>query len=93
MINFFSTLPAEVLDAIGVMGFGLYVINYSLLTFRRINSQAMTYFAVNWVAATCVLIGLLGAFNLAAALIQVFWIVISTIAITLRIVRPERFPS
>lgn len=86
----FSTIPTEVFDAIGVVGFGLYVLNYTLLTWHKVTSDQIMYFAVNLAAATLVLIGLTGAFNLAAALIQVFWIVISIIAIRIRLrqVRP-----
>lgn len=84
LMTFFSTLPTEVLDAIGVAGFGLYVLNYSLLTFRRIGSDQARYFVINLAAATMVMIGLTTAFNLAAALIQGFWIVISIVAIVMR---------
>ncbi|MCK0119160.1 hypothetical protein MWU61_01305 [Loktanella sp. F6476L] len=84
-MTYFSSLPTEVLDAIGVAGFGLYVLNYSLLTVQRIQSHQALYFMINGLAATMVLIGLLSAFNLAAALIQIFWIVISIIAIFIRL--------
>ncbi|MBB5720933.1 putative membrane protein [Loktanella ponticola] len=80
-----STVPTEVLDAIGVAGFGLYVLNYGLLTLQRVQSHQARYFIVNGLAATMVLIGLMSAFNLAAALIQIFWIVISSIAIVIRL--------
>lgn len=84
-MNFFSTLPAEVFDAIGVAGFGLYVLNYSLLTVQKLNAQQITYFVINLIAASMVLIGLIHAFNLASAMIQGFWIVISIYAIFTRI--------
>lgn len=48
MAQFFSTLPTEVFDAIGVAGFGLYVLNYAMLTFQRLSSASITYFAINW---------------------------------------------
>ena len=76
-------------ESIGVFGFALYVFNYTLLTFRKINSAAPLYFALNLCAASCVLIGLLVSFNLASALIQVFWVAISLTAIGLRWVRPD----
>jgi predicted membrane protein len=84
-MTYFSTLPAEVLDAIGVAGFGLYVLNYGLLTVQRVQSHQARYFALNGIAATMVLIGLMSAFNLASALIQIFWIVISIVAIIIRL--------
>ena len=72
-------------DVVGVLGFCLYVMNYSLLTLHRLTSHSVSYFVINWLAAAFVLFGLIGAFNLAAALIQLFWIVISSAAILLRL--------
>lgn len=89
MTPFLSTVPAEVFDAIGVAGFGLYVLNYTMLTFRKLGGETITYFALNWVAATLVLIGLTTSFNLASALIQIFWIGISTVAIVIRLRSPK----
>jgi predicted membrane protein len=84
-MNFFSTLSSEVLDAIGVAGFGLYVLNYSLLTVQRVQSHQICYFVINGLAAAMVLVGLMSTFNLASALIQIFWIFISITAIIIRI--------
>lgn len=83
-----STVPPLLIEMIGVAGFSLYVLNYCLLTLHRLTSQSSTYFVINMVAASCVLIGLTHSFNLASALIQVFWIVISITAIVMR-VRPN----
>lgn len=87
MIELVSRIPTEVIDAVGVAGFGLYVTNYVLLTAGRLRSEYITYFALNWCAATMVLIGLTASFNLASALIQVFWIGISTVGIAMRLKR------
>lgn len=84
-MTYFSTLPTEVLDAVGVAGFGLYVLNYGLLTFQRLQSNQVCYFVMNGFAAAMVLVGLMSAFNLASALIQVFWIIISIVAIVIRL--------
>ena len=91
MFNF-NDLPSEVFDVIGVAGFGLYVLNYFLLTLGRIDPNNAGYFVINLLAATLVMIGLSVAFNLAAALIQGFWIVMSVIAIAIRIRRRKRSP-
>lgn len=80
------------LDFIGVVGFGIYVLNYSLLTFHKLTSHSKTYFALNICAASCVLIGLIPSFNLASALIQSFWICISVTAIIVR-TRPNIQPA
>lgn len=73
-----------VADAIGVAGFGLYVLNYTMLTFRRIRTEHVAYFVINASAAGMVLVGLSASFNLASALIQIFWLIISLTAIVIR---------
>lgn len=88
MSHAFFLMPPALLEAIGIVGFGLYVLNYTLLTLHHLTSHSKTYFAINMVAASCVLIGLTQSFNLAAALIQGFWIVISFTAIVMRL-RPS----
>jgi len=91
MLDFFQALPPHLFEAIGVSGFALYVLNYTLLTFQRITSASTTYFALNLAAATLVLIGLTYSFNLASALIQLFWIAISIAAIAIRLRGPAQF--
>ena len=81
---FFNPEWAEI---IGVAGFALYVVNYSLLTTRVLSGDSIAYFAINLSAASLVLIGLSTNFNLAAALIQLFFIAMSILAIVLRMIR------
>ncbi|UYV38211.1 hypothetical protein N4R57_03740 [Rhodobacteraceae bacterium D3-12] len=71
----------------GVFGFALYVFNYAMLTFRRLSGDCITYYVINVSAASLVLLGLTASFNLAAAMVQGFWIVMSLIAISLRVMR------
>lgn len=84
----FSLFDPAVLDRIGVVGFVLYVINYSLLTLGWVSGDSVHYFAVNFLAAALVLIGLSNNFNLASALIQSFFITMSTLGIAIRLMRP-----
>jgi len=56
-----------------------------MLTLQRVKSESIRYFAINLAAASMVLIGLMSAFNLAAAMIQVFFIGSSTVAIIIRL--------
>ena len=76
-----------IFEIAGVFGFALYVMNYAMLTFRRLTGDCITYYVINFSAASLVLLGLTASFNLAAALVQGFWIVMSLIAITLRLMR------
>ena len=89
MLDLITRLPPAVFEAIGVVGFGVYVMNYTLLTFHRVTSHSKRYFALNLIASSMVLIGLTYSFNLASALIQLFWIVISITAIAVRL-RPTK---
>ncbi|MDG1069876.1 MAG: hypothetical protein P8P40_16095 [Sulfitobacter sp.] len=86
---FLNHTPA-LAELIGVGGFYLYVLTYPLLTFRVVTAPSLTYFCMNLTAASCVLIGLTASFNLASAMIQIFWISMSLIGITLQLMRAAR---
>ena len=77
----------SVFRMIGVLGFMVYVGTYTCLTLRILNSDSIRYFVINTTAATLVLISLSHEFNLASALIQIFWIFLGVIGITLRVKR------
>jgi len=77
-------------ELVGVAGFALYVLNYLFLTFQVFCARHLPYFIVNLVAASCVAVSLAHSFNLASMLIQVFWIVISVVAIGLRLTKTRR---
>lgn len=74
----------DVFRALGILGFGFYVLNYWLLSSRVLDSESKSFFALNTVAAALVLMSNYVEFNLASVLIQVFWIVIGTLAIIKR---------
>lgn len=78
-------------DVIGVIGFLLYLCNYILITFQHIDSRSIRFFVLNTLAAACVLFSLSEDFNLAAAMIQIFWIVLGIVAITVRLVPVWRY--
>ncbi|MGH1457511.1 MAG: CBU_0592 family membrane protein [Paracoccaceae bacterium] len=78
-------------ELLGILGFCTYVSNYTMLTLRVISADCLPYFFINLCAAGLVLIGLSGSFNLASALIQGFWIVISLIGIAVRLRRRRGF--
>ncbi|QUJ76919.1 hypothetical protein KDD17_02335 [Sulfitobacter albidus] len=84
----FDFLSPALADAIGLLGFALYVGNYALLTLHILCSRSTAYFTINLTAASAVLIGLTSNFNLPAALIQTFFIVISCVGIVIRLRRP-----
>lgn len=69
---------------LGVLGFGLYVLNYALLSWKFTNSESHWFFLINTMAAVCVLASNYVEFNLPSVMIQVFWIGIGTFAILKR---------
>lgn len=83
------TLAPGFYQALGIIGFGFYVIGYLMLTLRFLRSESIAFFALNAAAAGLVLISLTAAFNLASALIQAFWIAISLLGIAIRLAVPH----
>lgn len=88
MVGIFADM--QIYEIIGVSGFILYVANYFLLTAGKLATEQPLYFILNGLAASFVLIGLTSSFNLASALIQIFWIAISCWGIYLRFGRRHR---
>jgi len=78
------------MTALGLAGTATYVLNYSLLASRTINSECLAYFVINTIAASLVLVGLAQSFNLPSTVLQVFWITIGVSAICLRLYRLSR---
>ncbi len=85
MISEYFSKQDSILELAGVIGFGLYVSNYLMLTFRVVTGNCIIYYMINVAAASLVLAGLMNSFDLASALIQMFWICISTVGILMRV--------
>ncbi len=67
---------------VGVLGTIIYVGSYTLTQIGWIRAPGYTYSLSNLIAASMVGISLLYDFNLASALIQLLWILISIVGIT-----------
>jgi len=74
----------NLLQLIGVVGFLTYVIGFGLVQNEKICGNGILYPASKVFAAICVLISLVGAFNLASCLIQLSYIVIGLYGIAVR---------
>lgn len=64
-------------ELIGVIGFISYLLSYTLLQLGKIKGDSARYTILNMISASLVLISLAESFNLASALIQIAWILIS----------------
>ncbi len=76
-----NTLQISAAEALGLSGAILYSIGYLLAAYDRLPSQSPVYYATKLAAASLVLISLWQDFNLASAVIQVFFIAVSLIGI------------
>ena len=74
----------QVLQAVGVCGFVLYVSAFSAIQNGYLCGNGIVFSINQVIAATCVLISLIGAFNLASFLIQVSYIGIGIYGVSLR---------
>jgi len=77
----FDLTNLTLLGAVGLFGVGLYITTYSLLQLGVLRGGSYPYTLMNLVAASSVLTSLMETFNLSAAIIQITWIVISTIGL------------
>ena len=85
MLETATGAPLGPFDLFGVAGAALYVCNYTLLVTRRTSADRPGYFVLNLLAALLLLVSLSQAFNLGAALIQLFFCVMSVVGILSRL--------
>jgi hypothetical protein len=76
------------LDVVGLLGAVLLMVAYLLLQVNKLQSNGLTYSLLNAIGALLIVFSLLVNFNLAAFLIEVFWVLISLIGI-IRYLRPR----
>lgn len=76
-----QTIHISLSEAFGLTGAILYSAGYLLSAFDKLPSQSPVYYAIKLMAAGLVLISLTQDFNLASAVIQVFFIGVSLIGI------------
>jgi hypothetical protein len=80
------------LDAVGIIGAALLMVAYLLLQINKLQSNGLAYSLLNAIGAFLIVCSLLVNFNLAAFLIEVFWVLISLIGI-IRYLRPRLLRS
>lgn len=71
-------------DALGNLGVVLVVGSYFLLQIGRVAGTSTTYAVVNAGGAALVLVSLYFDFNLSAALVEFFWLIISLLGLFLK---------
>ena len=76
-------------DIVGNIGVFLILLAYGLLQTGKIQSAAVGYSILNAAGAGFVLVSFIGAFNLAAFVLEAFWLVISLWGIYVALVRKD----
>ncbi|MEM6385751.1 MAG: hypothetical protein AAF718_05890 [Pseudomonadota bacterium] len=84
-----QTIQISASEAFGLSGAILYSVGYVLSAYDKLPSQSPIYYATKLLAAVLVLISLVQDFNLASAVIQVFFITVSLVGI-IRHFSPQR---
>lgn len=77
----------DALQKVGVFGFSLYILAFTCLQTGKVCGNSALYTGLVVCAATCVLISLASAFNLAAFLIQSSYVLIGVFGLTRRFVK------
>ena len=76
-----QTIQISFSQACGLSGALLYSVGYLLSAYDKLPSQSPVYYSLKLIAAALVLVSLASDFNLASAVIQVFFIAVSLIGI------------
>lgn len=69
----------DVWEVVGLLGAAIYCTNYTMMAFDVITSKKPRYYALQFLAASCVTLSLLMHFNVAALAIQLFFMIVSIV--------------
>lgn len=68
-------------DGVGMVGVALIVSTYLLVQLRHMEAARLTYPALNAIGAALVIVSLVYTFNLAAFVVEFFWLLISLVGV------------
>ena len=80
-------------DLVGLLGTVLVVGSYFLLQSGRLSGTGLPYQLINIAGSGCILVSLIGGFNLSVALLQCTWIAISVYGIVRGAMARRRAPD
>ena len=84
------TAKMDIYDVAGLLGAALIIIAYLLLQLRKIDADNVWYSAANAAGAALILLSLWFKFNLAAVIIETFWLAISLYGIAAALSRNKQ---
>lgn len=70
-----------IFDVLGMVGVGLIIVTYLLLTTDRMRPDGWRYPSFNGLGAVLIMISLTHDFNLSAFIVEAFWATISVVGI------------
>ena len=71
----------SLLDLVGLIGAAVLMIAYLMLQLNKLTSDGLAYSLFNAIGAILIIVSLRVKFNLAAFIIEVFWVLISVFGI------------
>jgi purine-cytosine permease-like protein len=77
IIDFF----AQISDTLGIFGVSLVLIAYFLINTNKVSSQNLSYPILNLIGSSCIFYSLIFHFNLASVVIEVAWMIISSLGL------------
>ncbi|TDF39662.1 hypothetical protein EYS14_09155 [Alteromonadaceae bacterium M269] len=69
------------LNVLGILGAALIVGSYLLLNIGKMQADTYRYLIINSIGATGVLLSMIYDFNLAAFIIELFWLIVSLLGL------------
>ncbi|MEM1277858.1 MAG: hypothetical protein AAGH74_15145 [Pseudomonadota bacterium] len=85
-----AALMPNLHDTVGLIGVALYVVAYMGVQIGQIDGNRLLYTALNGAAAGCILFSMMGAFNLAGALVNGLFMIFSMVGAIRIAVRGRR---
>jgi len=82
-------MQLEAHDWVGLFGAFLILVTFLLLQLERVKSGGALYSVLNALGAVCIIVSLAFEFNLSAMVMQISWLLISSIGI-IRVLRARR---
>lgn len=89
MSVFSQMITEHVWQGAGLAGAATYICNYLLIAMDRLSSRSPVYYVLQMTGASLVMLSLTAHFNMAAAIVQGFFILVSVLGIY-RHLRPHR---
>ena len=90
---FFQSISEYAWQVAGLAGAVTYICNYLMIAMDRLTSRSPLYYLLQLTGASLVMISLMAQFNMAAAIVQGFFILVSMLGIFRHLRPSQRVPA